>query len=258
MNKKPEGSRMKTLFEDYGSLILLLTLPVSLTLCLIQYFIHSQSMLLLIIALLVSGPFLLWTGLRALAYKELRDFTTVGASLLGAVFLVWAGFLILKPESQVSIKSKMIFETRSKAVSSKDLEISLDISPTTYQPGDRGLIRIEINNKSQYELVLDSMMFETNKKFFEGFIVDYESAVPPISERKEKLGISIALFFGEQQIQIPPEETADFQIGIVANIPGDYTGDYYAIPLVGLNSKAMPRKIPDVNERIFLVILSEE
>ncbi len=88
-------------------------------------------------------------------------------------------------------------------------------------------------------------------------MINYESAVPPISERKEKLGVSIALFFGEEQIHILPDQAVDLQVGIVANIPGDYTDEYYAVLMVGLNSKAMPRKIPEVSKKIFLVILSE-
>ncbi len=152
----------------------------------------------------------------------------------------------------------MLFETRSKGVSAKDIEVSLAISPTTYTPGEKGLIHIEVKNTSKYELILDSVMFETKKKFFDGFVVNYESAVPPISEKKEKLGVSIALFFGEEQIVIPPKQSVDLQVEIVANTPGDYTGEYYAVLLVGLNSKAMPRGIPEVTEEFFLVILSEE
>jgi hypothetical protein len=66
------------------------------------------------------------------------------------------------------------------------------------------------------------------------------------------------LFFGEEQILIPPGEAADFQVEIVAKTPGDYSGEYFAVLLVGLNSKAMPRGIPEVTEEFFLVVLAEE
>jgi len=101
-------------------------------------------------------------------------------------------------------------------------------------------------------------MFETKNKFYDGFVVDYKSANPPISERKNKLGVSIALFFGEEQTHIPPGEMAEFEVEIVANEPGDYTDTYYAVQVVGLNSKATPKKIPEATETFFLVILAEE
>lgn len=44
----------------------------------------------------------------------------------------------------------------------------------------------------------------------------------------------------------------------MANTPGDYSGEYYAVVLVGMNSNAMPRKIPEVTKEIFLVILAED
>lgn len=248
---------MKAFVEDYGPLVLLFALPLSMILCLLQYLIKSKSMLFLIIGFLLSGSPLMIFSIKALFYKELRNLTSIAGGLLGAALLIWAGFLIFKPESQIATKTRMIFETRSKAVSVNDIEVSLDISPTTYHPGDEGLISIQIINNSEQELILDSVMFEAKKKFFDGFVINYESAVPPISERKEKLGVSIALFFGEEQIHILPDQAVDLQVGIVANIPGDYTDEYYAVLMVGLNSKAMPRKIPEVSKKIFLVILSE-
>jgi hypothetical protein len=258
MNRKQKSSGLKAFFEDYGPFLLMIALPISFVLCLLQYFIKPKSMLLLIIALLFSGPLLLKTSIEALAHKQLRNLTSIGAGLLGAAILIWAGFLIFKPESQFTTKTRMLFETRSKAVPAKEIEVSLEISPTTYYPGDKGLIHIRVENNSDHELTLDSVMFETKKKFFDGFVVNYESAQPPISERKEKLGMSIALFFGEEQTRIPPGQSADFSVGIVANAPGDYAGEYYAVLLVGLNSKAMPRGVPEVTEELFLVVLAEE
>lgn len=251
-------SGLKAFFDEYGTLALVLALPLSMVLCLLQYFIKPHSMLLIIIGLLISGSLLLIFGLEAIAHKAFRNLSSIGAGLLGLIFLIWAAFLIFKPESQVTTKTRMFFETRSKAVSAKEIEVSLEILPTTYYPGDKGLISIRVENTSEYDLVLDNVMFEAKKKFYDGFVVNYESAIPPIGERKEKLGVSIALFFGEEQILIPPGEAADFQVEIVAKTPGDYTGEYYAVLLVGLNSKAMPRGIPEVTEEFFLVVLADE
>ena len=222
--KKQKGSGLKTFMEEYGPLALLFALPLSMVLCLLQYLIKSKSMLFLIIGSLVSGPPLLIFSLKALVYKELRNFTTFAMGILGAALLIWAGFLIFKPASQITTKTRMLFETRSKAVSVKDIDVSLDISPTTYHPGDKRLISMRVKNNSKHELILDSVMFETKKKFFDGFVVNYESAVPPISERKEKLGVSIALFFGEEQIHILPDQAVDLRVEIVANIPGGLYG----------------------------------
>ena len=258
MYSKQKRSGFRTLIEDYSPLTLLIVFPISFVLCLLQYLLKSQSMLLVIIGCVLTGIPLLIFGIQALGYKELRNFTSYGMVLFGVVLLAWAGFLIFKPESQITIKSRMLFETRSKGVSAKEIEVSLDISPTTYTPGEKGLIHIEVRNNTKYELILDNVMFEAKKKFFDGFVVNYESAVPPISEKKEKLGVSIALFFGEEQIRIPPGGIAEFEVEIVANTPGDYTGEYYAVLLVGLNSRAMPRRIPEVTEEFFLVVLAEE
>lgn len=246
-------SKIKDFLEEYSPLALMLALPLSLVLCLLQYFIKPKSILLLIIALFVSGPILLKTSIEACAHKQLRNLTSIGA-----VFLIWAGFLIFKPESQITTKTRMLFETRSKGIPAEEIEVSLEISPTTYYPGDEGLISIRVENTSEYDLILDNVMFEAKKKFFDGFVVNYETAIPPIGERKEKLGVSIALFFGEEQILIPSGEAADFQVEIVAKTPGDYSGEYFAVLLVGLNSKAMPRGIPEVTEEFFLVVLAEE
>ncbi len=249
---------MKSFFEDYGPLALLIVLPVSMVMCLLQYLIKPKSLLLLIIALLLSGLIILKVSLEAMAYKQLRNLTSGGGVLLGAALVIWAGFLIFKPTSQISTKTRMSFETRSKVVDAEEISVSLDISPTRYTPGERGKISIQVQNNSQYELILDSVMFETKNKFYDGFVVDYKSANPPISERKNKLGVSIALFFGEEQTHIPPGEMAEFEVEIVANEPGDYTDTYYAVQVVGLNSKATPKKIPEATETFFLVILAEE
>ena len=257
MYTKQKNSGLRTLIEDYSPLTLLIVLPISFVLCLLQYLLKSQSMLLVIIGCVLTGIPLLIFGIQALGYKELRNLTSFGMVLFGVVLLAWAGFLIFKPESQISVKSRMLFETRSKGVSAKDIEVSLDISPTTYTPGETGSIHIEVKNTSKYELILDNVMFEAKKKFFDGFVVNYESALPPISEKKEKLGVSIALFFGEEQTHIPPGGTAEFEVEIVANNPGDYTGEYYAVLMVALNSKARPRGIPEVTEELFLVVLKD-
>ncbi len=258
MDKNPKKSRVIAFFEELGPFLLMITLPVSFVLCLLQYLVKSQSMLFLIIASLIGGVPLLVFGFKALAYKELRNFTSFGMLILGGVLLAWAGFLIFKPTGQISTKTRMLLETRSKAVDADEILVFLDISPTTYLPGDRGLIYIQVQNNTDKKLTLDSVMFETKKKFFDGFIVDYESAVPKISERKEKLGMSIALFFGEEQTKILPGQTAEFEVEIVANIPGDYAADYYAVLMVGLNSEAMPRRIPEITKEIFLVIQPED
>ena len=249
---------MKSFFEEYGPMAIIIILPISMVLCLLQYLIKPKSLLLLIIALLLSGIMLLKTGIQGMAYKELRNLTAFGGVALGAGLLIWAGFLIFKPTSQITTKTRMSFETRSKAVDAEEISVTLDISPTRYTPGERGKINIEVQNNSQYELILDSVMFETKNKFYDGFVVDYESANPPISERKNKLGMSIALFFGEEQTHLLPGETAYFEVDIVANAPGDYTDTYYAVLVVGLNSKATPKKIPEATETFFLVILAEE
>jgi len=249
---------LKKIFKEFSPLALMIVLPLSMVLCLLQYIIKPSSMLFLIIGLLLSGPILLKTSIEALAHKQLRNLTSISSGVLGAAFLIWAGLLIFKPASPITTKTKMLFETRSKAVSADDIVVSLDITPTSFYPGDKGLITIQVTNNSEHELILDSVMFETKKKFFDGFVVNYESASPPIGERKEKLGMSIALFFGEEQIHILPGETADMQVEIIANTPGDYSGEFYAVLLVGLNSKAMPRKIPEVTEAFFLVVLAAD
>lgn len=256
MNKKQRNSGLKTFISDNSPLALMIVIPLSLALCLLQYLIKSQSMLFLIIGSILSGMPLLIFGLKAMGYKELRNFTALAMVLLGVALLIWSGILVFKPTSQLAIKTQLLFETRSKAVYAEEITVSLEISPTTYYGGEKGLINIQVENNSEYVLILDSFMFETRNKFFDGFVVNYESAVPPISEKKEKLGISTALFFGEDQIIVPPGETTQAHVEIVANTPGDYTGEFYAVLLVGMNSKAMPRKIPEVTEDIFLVILS--
>ena len=239
MVKQKFGAGIRSFFEEYGPLALLFAIPLSMVMCLLQYLVKPPSLLFLIIGLLVSGIMLLKTGIEGMSHKELRNLTSFGAFFSGAILLIWAGLLIFNPSSQIAAKTRMSFENRSKTVSAKDIEVTLDISPTTYYPGDKGLISIRVENTSDYDLILDNLMFEAKKKFFDGFVVNYESAEPPIGERKEKLGVSIALFFGEEQILISPGEAADFQVEIVAKTPGDYTGEYFAVLLVGLNSKAM-------------------
>jgi len=256
MNKHNKKSGLKSFVSDNSPLILMIVLPLSLILCLLQFLIKPQSMVYLIIGSILSGIPLLIIGLKALGYKELRNFTSLAMVLLGVIILAWAGYLIFKPTSQIATKTRLLFETRSKAVSAEEIKVSLEISPTTYYVGDKGNIIIRVENNSEHELILDSVMFETRKKFFDGFVVNYESANPPISEKKDKFGISSAIFFGEDQLMIPPGDSTRVQVEVIANTPGDYAGDYYAVLLVGVNSKAMPRKIPEVTEEIFLVILS--
>lgn len=100
--------------------------------------------------------------------------------------------MIYRPEGQISVRNQILFQTRYRRVSAEDIVVSLNISSTTYSPGDLGVVNIQVGNNTDKELTLDSVMFETKKKFFDGFVVDYESADPPISERKEKLGLTIA------------------------------------------------------------------
>jgi hypothetical protein len=256
--KQKFGAGIKSFFEAYGPLALLFAIPLSMVMCLLQYLVKPPSLLFLIIGLLVSGIMLLKTGIEGMSHKELRNLTSFGAFFSGAILLIWAGLLIFNPSSQIAAKTRMSFENRSKTVSAKEIDVTLDISPTSYTIGERGMITIRVTNNSKHELILDSVMFETRKKFFEGFVVDYDSAVPPISERKQKMGLSIALFFGEEQIHIPSGEKVDIHVEIVANTPGDYSDTYYAVLMVGLNSTAMPRKVPEDSKDIFLVILAQE
>lgn len=54
----------------------------------IQYLIKSDTLLLLIISLVISGSKFLKYSLAALAYKEPLNLKMVGHGLLGAGFLV--------------------------------------------------------------------------------------------------------------------------------------------------------------------------
>jgi len=71
MSERQKRSGLRTLIEDYSPLTLLIVLPISFVLCLLQYLLKSQSMLLLIIGSVLAGIPLLIFGLQALGYKEL-------------------------------------------------------------------------------------------------------------------------------------------------------------------------------------------
>ncbi len=89
MYTKQKHSGLRTLIEDYSPLTLLIVLPISFVLCLLQYLLKSQSMLLLIIGCVLTGIPLLIFGIQALKFKG-----TAKSHILwdGAV---WGGFISL-------------------------------------------------------------------------------------------------------------------------------------------------------------------
>ncbi len=245
--------------QEYGVFITMFGMLASILLCLLQLILSVDNMLLLILALFLAGLVMLGGGAWETFVNRLWSVVFVGMMLIGAAALALAYFLSFEPNSPVSAKFRTLYRPEIQPLESQDLKISLDITPTQYMPGERGTITMRFDNHCEYTLVFESVMLETQKRFFEGFVIDYESASPPISQRKNKMGISTALFFGELPIVIPPGETYTVRLEIIANIPGDYSDEFFITPFMDLQrTEAVSVSFPSYSEKIFLVILPEK
>ena len=245
-------------FVDNSLYLIMIAVFGAVILCLLQWIIKPQSLTLFIISLIVLGAFLTVIGLLALVAEGFGDFSFIIMGVLGVLMLGWAGLLLFKPENPIAAKTRAYLLTKKETIKTDLVDLSLDISPTSYYPGEKGQVTIQVENQSEYPLTLETVMFETFNQFFEGFIVDYESAQPPLSERKEKLGISTALFFLQKPLEIPAGEGATFTLDIVANKPGDYTSDFSVVLFVDAGSTAVPRSIPALDQEIYMVIFPPE
>jgi hypothetical protein len=259
---RPENNfshHIKDFIEDYGIMITLLGILASMVLCVLQLILRVTNQLPLILALLLFGLVILGWGVWDTITSRFWSFASFSAMLIGAVILVFVYLLAFQPNSQVSLKFRSLYRPDMRTIKSQDLKISLDIAPTQYQPGERGTISMNFENHSEYTLVFETIMLETQKPFFEGFVVDYESAYPPISQRKNKMGVSTALFFGEEPIVIPPGGSYTAWVEIVANVSGDYSDEFFVTVFMDLQrTEAAPGAFVDHSEKFLLVILPEK
>lgn len=253
------SNRFKDFIEEHGIIITMLGILASVVLCVLQLILRVNNQLPLILALLLFGLVILGWGLWDTLANRFWSVVSLCAILIGAAILVFVYFLAFQPNSQVSLKFRSLYRPDIKTIKSQELKISLDIAPTQYQPGERGTISMNFENQSEYTLVFETIMLETQKHFFEGFVVDYESASPPISQRKNKMGVSTALFFEEEPVVIPPGETFTASVDILANGSGDYSDEFFVTVFIDLQrSEAAPGAFVDHSQKFLLVILPEK
>ena len=99
---------------------------------------------------------------------------------------------------------------------------------------------MSFENLSDHTLVLNSVMFETRDHFYEGFVVDYVSAAPPVKGREKKIGNIADLFFSEDEVINTPSEKYSVKVEIVANHHGDYSDNFCVFSESGmLESEAL-------------------
>lgn len=245
----------RSVLEQHGSTIGLLAFPISILLCLLQLFLRMDNYLLLIIALVVCGVVLLTWG-AWLVFVDRMSFVFLIMMFIGGILLVLAYFLSFQPQGQVAGYFRKLYNPGTRIIKDDELKIELDIAPKTFQVGEKGEITIRLENRSQYELVLSSVMFEVRDQFYEGFIVDYGSASPRIKERKDKLGVSTALFFGDETIHLPPNGSYLIHVAIVANHAGDYSDEFYVAPFFdSAQTAALPRGDTSITRKVMLSIL---
>ena len=250
---------IKNFIEDHGIMITLLGILASMVLCVLQLILRVTNQLPLILALLLFGLAVLGWGVWDTITSRYWSFASLSAMVIGVIILVFVYLLAFQPTSQVSLKFRSLYRPDMRTIKNQDLKISLDIAPTQYQPGERGTISMNFENHSDYTLVFETIMLETQKPFFEGFVVDYESAYPPISQRKNKMGLSTALFFGEEPIVIPPGESFTAWVEIVANVSGDYSDEFFVTVFMDLQrTEATPGAFIDHSKKFLLVILPEK
>jgi hypothetical protein len=99
---------------------------------------------------------------------------------------------------------------------------------------------------------------EFPNKLSENFSIDYDSAVPPIRDSKEKMGISTTLNFGGAPIHIPPGETDTIRVEVTAQITGDSsTKLFISLSLDSKHWKGFANPLIIQSEEVELVILTE-
>ena len=257
MSKSRSSRGIGAFFEDYGLFIVVIAVPISALLCILQFVLSPDSMILLLIALAIFGLALVAFSVGSF-FEGMFGFGFILMFIVGAATLVLAYFLAFEPDSTVTQWFGNIYRPEVEALEEDQLEIVLQIDPHQYQSGETGSIMISIENFSEHTVALDSVMFETRDRFFEGFVVDYESAAPPINDRREKIGNMTALFFSEEDIIIRSGEKYMIMVEIVAIQPGDYSDTFYVVPLFDtLDSEALNAFL-DHEEKLNLVILPGE
>lgn len=257
MSNSSSSSGIGAFFEDYGLILFLIAIPISGILCILQLVFSLDNMILLIIALAVIGLALVGFAIGSF-FEGMFNIGFILMFIVGAAVLVLAYFLAFEPDSSVTQWFCNIYRPEVAVLKEDQFEIVLDIDPHQYQSGETGSIMISFENLSEHTLVLNSVMFETRDQFYEGFVVDYDSADPPINNRKEKIGNTTALFFSAEEMIITPGEKYIVKVEIVANKPGDYSDTFYIFPEFDtLESEALGVLL-DHEEKINLVILPEE
>ena len=252
------GRGLRSVLEEHSTTIGLFAFPVSIMLCLLQLFLRMDNYLLLIIALVLCGGVLLAWG-AWLVFVDRVSFVFSIMMFIGGILLALAYFLAFQSQGQVAGYFRKLYNPGTRVIKEDELKIELEITPETYQVGEKGEITIRLENRSEYELVFNSVMFEVRNQFYEGFLVDYGSASPRIMERKDKLGVSTALFFGEESIQIPPGGSYLIQVEIVASLPGDYSDEFFVVPFFDTGqTAALPRGDASITQKLMLSILPDQ
>ena len=257
MSNSNSSSVIGAFFKDYGLILVVVAVPISGILCILQLVLSLDNMILLILALTVFGLALVGFAIGTF-FEGMFNIGFILMFIVGATALVLAYLLAFGPDSSVAQWFRNIYRPEVAVLENDQLDIVLEINPHQYQTGEVGSIRISFENLSEHTLVLNSVMFETRDKFFEGFVVDYESADPPINDRKEKIGNTTALFFSEEEMIISPSEKYTVKLEIVAFQPGDFSDNFFVFPEFDtLESEALGAFI-DYEEEINLVIFPGE
>jgi len=257
MSNSRSSSGIGAFFEENGLLLVVITVALSVILCILQFVLSLDSMIFLLIALAIFGLALVAFAVGTF-FEGMFNFFFILMFIVGAAVLVLAYFLAFEPGSTVTQWFRNNYRPDVEALDEELLVIKLDITPKQYQSGETGRILISLENLSEHTLVLDSVMFETRDQFFEGFVVDYENTDPPIKDRREKIGNTTALFFSEEEMIIPSGDIYIVKVEIVANQPGDYSDTFYVWPEFDtLESEALNAFL-DHKEKFNLVILPGE
>lgn len=257
MSNSNSSSVIGTFFEDYGLILVVIAIPISGLLCILQLVLSLDNMFLLILALAVFGLALVGFAIGTF-FEGMFNFGFILMFIVGVAVLVLAYFLAFEPDSSVTQWFRNIYRPEVAALEEEQLEIILEIEPHQYQSGETGSILISFENLSEHTLVLNSVMFETQNQFFEGFVVDYNSADPSINDRKEKLGNTTALIFSEEEMIIPPGEKYLVKVEIVASQPGDYSDTFYVFPEFDTQESEALGMLLDHEEEINIVIFPRE
>ena len=186
--------------------------------------ISLAGILLIVIQVINSPASFLWVGI-GLAVLGLGGAILMGVTdnCIGFVIgfaLICFGiyFSIFKPIGMIPINVE---------IPSSHSTVEMTIDPLEYQPSDRGTILLVVSNTGDEIVESSTITVDFPPNFLEGFIIDYPT-IPKHNELKDTtplFGQSSDTTISFSGVEIMPNETFSIEINLLANEPGDFSGD---------------------------------